>query len=260
MANLSRTLNHPGSTKLREQFGVPLRSREDYRPGRRQRALPEDYEVAGPVHARHQKWVVNCCTIGTRVEALYPPNGNYYPATIVKVYGTASADGITRRVPENQTAQSSSWIEVEWNDGDHQHTHTYAGDIRPCFEDSAALLIQQRWRESQEAQGVLYLACGRRPTEEDLAAMLIQHWWRKPPGTLMSFMREEDEEEAAALLIQRRWQQRRTRPLAVNVEPDEGDDRDWWMVESEPWLQRVTSRSPRLAEGVAESVMAIMAH
>eukprot|EP01046_Picozoa_sp_COSAG06_P022776 COSAG06_NODE_1781_length_8407_cov_9.719427_6_plen_541_part_00 len=121
------------------------RGREDYRTS-------DISSVLAPVHGRHQRWLRRHCVVGASIEARYPPNGNYYPAQVSKVLGCLAAP--------------DCYIEVEWDDGDHQHTVRPATEIRPRFEEAAALVIQQRWQESQ-----------RDPAHE-AAAVLIQQSWR----------------------------------------------------------------------------------
>lgn len=111
----------------RECFsGAKQRGREDYR---------SSFISVNSVHSRHQRWLRHHCMVGALVEARYPPNGNYYQARVSKLLGCLEAP--------------NCYVEVEWDDGDHQYTARPASEIRPRLNEAAVLLIQQRWRETQ---------------------------------------------------------------------------------------------------------------
>lgn len=96
-------------------------------------AADQNYGRFSLVHTCHQEWLQRYCVAGKLVEARYPPNGRYYPATISKVCHPASGSMQVE-------------VEVEWEDGDHQYTRRPTSDLRPRSDEAAALLIQQKWR------------------------------------------------------------------------------------------------------------------
>merc|ERR1712224_1185869 len=90
-------------------------------------AANQNYGRFSLVHTRHQEWLQQHCTAGKLVEARYPPNGRYYPATVSKVCHFAGG-GILQ-----------AEVEVQWDDGDHQHTRRPTSDLRPRSDEAATL-------------------------------------------------------------------------------------------------------------------------